>query len=116
MRARPRFAGVTRSPDAPHAGPDAAPPNPEGPPPVGSSRGRLLPIVFESDTAAGRAFDLSLIALILLSVAVVSVETVRGLPPAAYRTLRTAEWTLTLVFTAVRISEPAITTKPSCAG
>jgi voltage-gated potassium channel len=73
--------------------------NPEGPPPAGSARGRLHQIVFESDTAAGRAFDLALIALILVSVAVVSVETVRGLSPAVHRGLRTAEWTLTIVFT-----------------
>jgi voltage-gated potassium channel len=73
--------------------------DPEGAPDAGSARGRLHQVVFESDTAAGRAFDIALIALILLSVAAVSLETVRGLPPALYRTLRASEWTLTAIFT-----------------
>jgi voltage-gated potassium channel len=76
-----------------------SPHNPEEAPPPGSARGRLHQIVFESDTAAGRAFDLALIALILLSVGVVSVETVGGLPAGLYRALRAAEWVLTIVFT-----------------
>jgi voltage-gated potassium channel len=76
-----------------------SPPNPEESPPPGSARGRLHQIVFESDTAAGRAFDLTLIALILVSVVLVSVETVAGLSPPVHRALRAAEWTLTIVFT-----------------
>jgi voltage-gated potassium channel len=86
---------VTPSPDAP----TSAPRDPEAPPRAGSARGRLHQIVFESDTPAGRAFDLMLIALILMSVLVVSVETVQGLPPAVSRALRSAEWALTIVFT-----------------
>jgi voltage-gated potassium channel len=57
-------------------------------------------VVFEADTPAGRAFDVVLIALILTSVAVVSLETVGGLPPVVYRALRVTEWGLTAVFTA----------------
>jgi voltage-gated potassium channel len=68
--------------------------------PATPGRARLHQIVFENDTAAGRAFDLALIALVLLSVVIVSVETVRGLRPGAYRALRAAEWALTLVFSA----------------
>ena len=74
--------------------------DPEESPPPNSARGRLHQIVFESDTAAGRAFDLTLIALILVSVVLISVETVSGLSPQAHRALRVAEWVLTLVFTA----------------
>ena len=73
--------------------------DPEGAPDAGSARGRLHQVVFESDTAGGRAFDIGLIALILLSVAAVSLETVRGLPAPVYRALRASEWALTLVFT-----------------
>ena len=62
-------------------------------------RARLHQIVFENDTPAGRAFDLALIALVLASVAIVSLETTRGLSPATYRVLRGAEWALTIVFT-----------------
>jgi voltage-gated potassium channel len=68
-------------------------------PQPGSSRARLHQIIFESDTRAGRAFDVALIALIVISVFVVSVETIAGLPAAAYRSLRAAEWVLTGLFT-----------------
>jgi voltage-gated potassium channel len=73
--------------------------DPERAPPRGSPRHRLHQIVFESDTPAGRLFDLTLIALILTSVLVVSLETVDGLTPGAYRYMRLAEWGLTIVFT-----------------
>jgi len=55
-------------------------------------------VVFEADTPAGRAFDLALIVLILLSVLVVSVETVRGIAPPTRRWLRAAEWAFTVLF------------------
>jgi voltage-gated potassium channel len=83
------------------AAPDREPflSDPERGPPAGSARTRLHQIVFESDTAAGRAFDVTLIALILVSVVAVSVETVSGLPPGVYRALRVFEWALTVLFT-----------------
>lgn len=62
-------------------------------------RARLHTVVFEVDTPAGRAFDLVLIALIAISVLLVSAETVNGLSPASYRAMRVAEWALTVVFT-----------------
>jgi voltage-gated potassium channel len=83
-------------------------------PPAASApaRARLHQIVFESDTPAGRAFDLALIGLVLLSVAVVSVETVRGLPPGAYRALRNAEWALTVIFTVEYLLRLAAVRRP----
>lgn len=72
---------------------------PELPPTHSGWRTRVHTIVFEADTPAGRAFDLTLIALILLSVIVVSVETITGLSPLAYLWLRRMEWALTVVFT-----------------
>lgn len=72
---------------------------PDVPPHESTWRHRLHTIVFEADTPAGRAFDLALIGLILLSVIVVSVETVTGLSAGAYAALRTAEWVLTGIFT-----------------
>ena len=69
-------------------------------PAVGTGwRTRLHTVVFEADTPAGRAFDLVLIALIAISVLLVSVETVSGLSPATYRAMRLAEGVLTAVFT-----------------
>ena len=88
---------MRRPPDPPAGGPPAS--DPERSPPEGSSRARLHRVVFESDTAAGRAFDVVVIALILLSVVAVNLETVGGLSPGTYRALRATEWTLTLLFT-----------------
>jgi voltage-gated potassium channel len=75
------------------------PPLPAEETPSTPGRARLHQVVFENDTPAGRAFDLALIALVLLSVAIVSLETVSGLRPGVYRALRVAEWTLTVLFT-----------------
>lgn len=71
----------------------------ESPPPVGSRRARLHQIIFEADTPAGRAFDVALILFILLSIVVVSVETVPGLPPSLLKTLIVTEWIFTALFT-----------------
>lgn len=62
-------------------------------------RARLHQVVFEADTPAGRAFDVTLIALIVVSVVAVSLETVAGLPAGSYRALRALEWVLTAAFT-----------------
>ena len=78
---------------------DTDPPSPDFEPARSRWRTELHTIVFEADTPAGRAFDLVLIALIALSVLVVSLETVPGLAPSTYVALRRAEWTLTVVFT-----------------
>ncbi len=53
----------------------------------------------EADTPAGRAFDLALIALIIGSVLVVSLETLPGLSAESYTLLRRCEWVLTALFT-----------------
>ena len=69
-------------------------------PPDGSGwRTRLHTIIFEADTPAGRAFDLTLIALVLLSVVLISLETVAGFPSWAYDAMRAGEWILTILFT-----------------
>jgi len=69
-------------------------------PPDGSAwRTRLHTIIFEADTPAGRAFDLTLIALVLLSVVLISIESIAGLSPWVYSALRVGEWILTVLFT-----------------
>ena len=72
---------------------------PEASPPPGTARAALHRVVFEADTPAGRAFDVTLMVLILLSVIVVSVETVEGLSPRVKGLLLIAEWAFTVVFT-----------------
>jgi voltage-gated potassium channel len=69
-------------------------------------------VIFGTDTPAGRAFDVALIALVLASLVVVSMETVRGLQPASYRALRALEWTLTILFTAEYLLRVAAVARP----
>lgn len=67
--------------------------------PSGPWRGRLYDIIFESDTKAGRAFDLALMLVILLSVLVVMLDSVGPLA-RRYGTLFDAlEWFFTALFT-----------------
>lgn len=62
-------------------------------------RQRLHEIIFESDTPAGRGFDVLLIVAIVLSVAVVMLDSVDAIAARHGRLLVTAEWTFTVLFT-----------------
>lgn len=62
-------------------------------------RTRLYRIIFESDTPAGRGFDVTLIVVILLSVAVVMLESVASVRSRYGALLYVAEWVFTLLFT-----------------
>jgi len=67
--------------------------------PSSGRRARLHEIVFETETRAGRLFDLALIWLILLSVATVILESVRSVRVQYGDLLYTLEWVFTLLFT-----------------
>jgi voltage-gated potassium channel len=62
-------------------------------------RHRLYTVVFESDTPAGRAFDVVLIATILLSVVAVTLDSVPSIAREYGRALMVAEWAFTALFT-----------------
>jgi hypothetical protein len=62
-------------------------------------RERLHEVTFESDTAAGRAFDLALLIAILVSVAAVLLESVSEIRQRHGQILRVVEWMLTIAFT-----------------
>lgn len=62
-------------------------------------RHRLHEIVFESDTRAGRLFDLTLLVLIFLSVLTVILESVPQLARAYRPVFRSLEWGFTVAFT-----------------
>ena len=80
--------------------------------PDGARRVRLYEIVFESDTRAGRTFDLALITAIILSVLVVIVESVASIRVRWGDELRVAEWTFTLLFTAEYLVRLAVVRHP----
>lgn len=62
-------------------------------------RARLHEIIYEADTPAGKAFDVALIFLILISVLVVMLESIRSVGEQHGALLRGIEWTLTVLFT-----------------
>jgi len=62
-------------------------------------RERLGRIIFETDTPAGRAFDVVVLWAILLSVTAVALESVPSLRAAYGRELRALEWLFTGAFT-----------------
>lgn len=67
-------------------------------PATGDLRTRLFQLIFESDTRSAKAFDIALISLILISVAVVMLDSVPQLH-ARFATLFDAlEWLFTLTF------------------
>ncbi|MDX1567328.1 MAG: ion transporter, partial [Longimicrobiales bacterium] len=62
-------------------------------------RYRLYVVIFESETAWGRAFDVALIGTILLSVLAVMLESVAPIRAEWGPTLYAAEWGFTILFT-----------------
>jgi voltage-gated potassium channel len=62
-------------------------------------RSTLHTIIFEADTPAGKAFDLFLIASIVLSVLAVVLESVGHIEATSGPLLRTVEWGFTILFT-----------------
>ena len=64
-----------------------------------SWRARLHEVIFEADTPAGKRFDVVLMALILASVLVVCLESVRAMRERFGFALHAAEWAFTVIFT-----------------
>lgn len=67
--------------------------------PEAAWRKRLHEIVFEADTRAGKAFDVFVIGLILLSLLAVVLESVQSVREDYGEILWTAEWIFTVLFT-----------------
>lgn len=65
----------------------------------GGIREKLFTIIFGSDTRAGKAFDVFLIAMIILSVVAVMLDTVTNVNIRYGDALYAAEWFFTIVFT-----------------
>lgn len=64
-----------------------------------SFKSRLHEIIFESDTRAGKAFDVTLLVLIILSVAVVMLESIPAYEKRFRNIFYALEWFFTIVFT-----------------
>lgn len=79
---------------------------------VGPLRARLHEIIFEADDRAGKAFDVALLWLIVLSVVVVSLESVPSYRAEYGGTLQFIEWTVTIIFTIEYIVRLAVVRRP----
>lgn len=62
-------------------------------------RARIYEIVFEAETRAGKAFDITLIWLIVMSVLVVILESVKSVREDYGQLIFLVEWFFTLLFT-----------------
>ena len=62
-------------------------------------RRKVHEVIFEADTAAGKLFDILLIACILLSVLAVMLDSVTSIRQAHGSLLVKVEWVFTLLFT-----------------
>lgn len=92
-------AGPPRHPhDVPGMFDDGATDSRFGKPPRGWRR-RLFTVIFESETPAGRFFDLVLIAIILGSVAIVLLDSVAPIAQRFGSAFRIGEWIFTALFT-----------------
>lgn len=62
------------------------------------SRKKIRDIIFESDTPAGKLFDILLLVVILISVFVVILESVPDLQKKYWSVFRLIEWVVTIIF------------------
>lgn len=67
-------------------------------------RRRMYTIIFEADTKAGRRFDIALVIIILLSIAVVLADSVPSIGKRHGATMSLLEWGFTLLFSAEYIA------------
>lgn len=74
---------------------------------------RLHNIIFEADTPAGKAFDVVLLVLILLSVVVVMLDSVAAYRAAYGPWFYAIEWTLTAAFTVEYIARILCVRRPT---
>ena len=64
-----------------------------------SWQSRLHEIIYESNTRAGKAFDIALLVLIVLSIVVVVIDSVESIHEQYGTLLYNLEWIFTIVFT-----------------
>ncbi len=72
----------------------------------------LYRVIFESDTRVGRAFDVTLIWLILVSVVIVVLDSVESIGGRAGGLFEVLEWAFTLVFTFEYLARLACVRRP----
>ena len=82
-------------------------------PPLAPWRSRMHEVIFEADTPAGKAFDVALLVVILVSVVVVMLDSVFEIHEQYGVPLAVAEWTITILFTLEYAARLACVVRPS---
>jgi voltage-gated potassium channel len=80
--------------------------------PAGGWRRRWFNVIFESDTPAGRRFDIALLTVVAASVVVVLLESVRPLASENARLFFALEWGFTLLFAVEYVARLACVNRP----
>ena len=80
--------------------------------PLAPWRRRMHEVIFEADTPAGKAFDVALLAIIVLSVIVVMLDSVSDIHNRYLLPLTVAEWTITILFTAEYVARLICVARP----
>jgi len=75
-------------------------------------RRRFFIVIFESDTRAGKAFDIALLLAIFASVTVVTLDSVHSLGGRYARLFDVLEWSFTLLFTVEYLARLACVERP----
>lgn len=73
---------------------------------------RIYTIIFESDTKAGKTFDVVLLATILMSIVLVMLDSVESIHLEYYRLLKSLEWVITVIFTIEYIARICVVERP----
>ena len=73
---------------------------------------KLHTIIFEADTAAGKVFDVGLLIVIVLSVIMVMLESVKSIQIHYEELFNNFEWIFTIIFTIEYVLRIWITGKP----
>ncbi|MCY2687720.1 ion transporter [Salinimicrobium sp. TH3] len=74
---------------------------------------KLHEIIYEADTPAGKAFDIGLLLVIILSIVLVMLESIPGMSEKYYSEFYTAEWIITAVFTVEYILRIVVINRPA---
>jgi voltage-gated potassium channel len=79
---------------------------------ISKIRNRLYIIIFEADTRAGKFFDQILLAVILISIFLVMLDSISSVREKHLHLLRALEWTITVIFTIEYFARIWVVDKP----
>ncbi|WP_146574816.1 ion transporter [Botrimarina hoheduenensis] len=74
---------------------------------------RWYEVIFESETSAGKWFDVALLVFIMLSIVAVMLESVASIQPRYGSLLAAIEWGITLIFSLEYLARLACVARPS---